>query len=163
MGQARPRAQDDDFEIEVRQVYEMSDFPEDVQEAAGELSQAPPEQTDPPGSRVAATHAAIDAVWRIESRQGDRRPSRAWCATSASPRTSRRTRSSRRWRSGRETGVPDNPGAWLTATAKHRAIDLLRRRSTLERKHEELARELEVAASSPTSTPRSTTRSATTC
>jgi predicted RNA polymerase sigma factor len=43
-----------------------------------------------------------------------------------------------------ESGVPDNPGAWLMATSKHRAIDTLRRGSTLERKHEELARELEL-------------------
>jgi RNA polymerase sigma factor (sigma-70 family) len=43
-------------------------------------------------------------------------------------------------------GVPDNPGAWLMATAKHRAIDLLRRRRLGERKHEELARALERAA-----------------
>jgi len=43
-----------------------------------------------------------------------------------------------------ESGVPDNPGAWLMATAKHRAIDVLRRGSTLERKQEELARELEL-------------------
>jgi RNA polymerase sigma-70 factor (ECF subfamily) len=43
-----------------------------------------------------------------------------------------------------ESGVPDNPAAWLMATAKHRAIDLLRRGATLERKQEELARELEV-------------------
>src|SRR5262245_61163796 len=42
------------------------------------------------------------------------------------------------------TGVPDNPGAWLTATAKHRAIDLLRRKTLQERKQEELGRELEV-------------------
>jgi len=42
-----------------------------------------------------------------------------------------------------ETGVPDNPGAWLMATAKNRAIDRLRRRQTIERKHVELARELE--------------------
>ena len=42
-----------------------------------------------------------------------------------------------------ESGVPDNPGAWLMATAKHRAIDLLRRDKLLERKHEELGRELE--------------------
>ena len=40
-------------------------------------------------------------------------------------------------------GVPDNPGAWLMATAKHRAIDLFRRNKLLERKHAELARELE--------------------
>ena len=43
-----------------------------------------------------------------------------------------------------ESGVPDNPGAWLMATSKHRAIDLLRRRTTLERKQEELAREIEL-------------------
>jgi RNA polymerase sigma factor (sigma-70 family) len=42
-----------------------------------------------------------------------------------------------------ESGVPDNPGAWLMATAKNRAIDSLRRRQTLERKQEELARALE--------------------
>jgi RNA polymerase sigma factor (sigma-70 family) len=43
-----------------------------------------------------------------------------------------------------ESGVPDNPGAWLMATAKHRAIDVLRRRRRLEAKHAELGRELEV-------------------
>ena len=41
------------------------------------------------------------------------------------------------------SGVPDNPAAWLTATAKRRAIDLFRRNAVAERKHEELARELE--------------------
>src|ERR1700721_2611072 len=42
-----------------------------------------------------------------------------------------------------ESGVPDNPGAWLMATAKNRAIDTLRRRQRMERKHEELGGELE--------------------
>ncbi|HZW96455.1 MAG TPA: RNA polymerase sigma factor [Candidatus Eremiobacteraceae bacterium] len=42
-----------------------------------------------------------------------------------------------------ESGVPDNPGAWLMATAKHRAIDYFRRNTRLERKHEELGRDLE--------------------
>ena len=42
-----------------------------------------------------------------------------------------------------ESGVPDNPGAWLMATAKHRAIDHFRRNTRLERKHEELGREFE--------------------
>jgi RNA polymerase sigma-70 factor, ECF subfamily len=42
-----------------------------------------------------------------------------------------------------QSGVPDNPGAWLMATAKHRAIDLLRRGKRLERKHEELGREID--------------------
>ena len=43
-----------------------------------------------------------------------------------------------------ESGVPDNPGAWLMATAKHRAIDRIRRAKVLERKNEELGRELEL-------------------
>src|SRR5688500_10797837 len=43
-----------------------------------------------------------------------------------------------------ETGVPDNPAAWLMATAKHRAIDRFRRDKRLERKQEELGRELEI-------------------
>jgi RNA polymerase sigma factor (sigma-70 family) len=43
-----------------------------------------------------------------------------------------------------QSGVPDNPGAWLMATAKHRAIDLLRRQGRLARKREDLGRELEV-------------------
>ena len=42
--------------------------------------------------------------------------------------------------------MPDNPAAWLTATAKRRAIDLFRRNAVAERKHEELALELEALA-----------------
>jgi len=42
-----------------------------------------------------------------------------------------------------QSGVPDNPGAWLMATAKRRAIDELRRSRLLERKHEEVGREME--------------------
>jgi RNA polymerase sigma factor (sigma-70 family) len=45
-----------------------------------------------------------------------------------------------------ESGVPVNPGAWLMATAKHRAIDLLRRRERLDRRHQELGRELDTAS-----------------
>jgi len=43
-----------------------------------------------------------------------------------------------------QAGIPDKPGAWLMATAKHRAIDLFRRNKLLERKHEELGYDLEV-------------------
>ncbi len=43
------------------------------------------------------------------------------------------------------TGMPDNPGAWLMATAKHRALDRLRRHALIERKHGELALEAEEA------------------
>jgi RNA polymerase sigma factor (sigma-70 family) len=42
-----------------------------------------------------------------------------------------------------ESGIPQNPGAWLMAAAKHRAIDHLRRSKRVERKHEELGREIE--------------------
>src|SRR4030042_976556 len=42
------------------------------------------------------------------------------------------------------SGIPDNPGAWLMGAAKHRAIDVFRRNSLRERKHEQLGYELEV-------------------
>ena len=45
-----------------------------------------------------------------------------------------------------ESGVPDNPGAWLMATAKHRGIDRLRRAEVHQRKTEELARDAELRA-----------------
>src|SRR2546422_374128 len=48
-----------------------------------------------------------------------------------------------------KTGVPENPGAWLMATAKHRAIDLLRRRKMQDQKHAHVARELEARQRSP--------------
>src|SRR5262245_19088344 len=44
-----------------------------------------------------------------------------------------------------KSGIPDKPGAWLMAAAKYRAIDRLRRRKLIERKHNELSRELESA------------------
>ena len=47
------------------------------------------------------------------------------------------------------SGVPDKPGAWLMAAAKHRAIDRLRRWKLIERKHDELSRELEGEAAEP--------------
>src|SRR5918997_1660800 len=48
-----------------------------------------------------------------------------------------------------ESGVPDNPGAWLMATAKHRGIDRLRRAEVHHRKTEELAREVELRSADP--------------
>ena len=45
-----------------------------------------------------------------------------------------------------QEGVPDNPGAWLMGTAKHRAIDLVRRRTLHQRKEEEIVREIEEQA-----------------
>ena len=48
-----------------------------------------------------------------------------------------------------ESGVPENPGAWLMATAKHRALDLFRRSKMLDRKHQGLVRRLEAEQVSP--------------
>src|ERR671924_421958 len=88
------------------------------------------------------THRAIDAVWRIESAKliagltrivGD-------VGLAEDLAQDALVAALERWP---ESGVPDNPGAWLMATAKHRAIDLLRRNTMHERKHEELGRELE--------------------
>jgi len=49
-----------------------------------------------------------------------------------------------------KSGIPDNPGAWLMAAAKHRAIDRLRRSKLIERKHEEFGREFEAAGEGAT-------------
>jgi RNA polymerase sigma factor (sigma-70 family) len=88
------------------------------------------------------THATIDAVWRIESAKliagltrlvGD-------LGLAEDLAQDALLAALEQWP---ESGVPDNPGAWLMATGKHRAIDQLRRRTMLERKHEQLGYELE--------------------
>jgi RNA polymerase sigma-70 factor (ECF subfamily) len=88
-------------------------------------------------------HRAIDAVWRIESPRliaglvrmvGD-------VGLAEDLAQDALVVALERWP---ESGVPDNPGAWLMTTAKRRGIDRLRRRRLLRRKHEELGRELEV-------------------
>jgi RNA polymerase sigma factor (sigma-70 family) len=88
------------------------------------------------------THRTIDAVWRIESARliaglarmvGD-------VGLAEDLAQDALVAALERWP---VSGVPDKPGAWLMATAKHRAIDLLRRRTMLDRKHEQLGHELE--------------------
>jgi RNA polymerase sigma factor (sigma-70 family) len=89
------------------------------------------------------THRAIDAVWRIESARLIAGLARMVGDVGLAEELAQEALvvALERWP---ESGVPDNPGAWLMATAKHRAIDLFRRNKRLERKHEELGRELEV-------------------
>jgi RNA polymerase sigma factor (sigma-70 family) len=91
---------------------------------------------------------AIDAVWRIESARliaglarlvGD-------VGLAEDLAQDALVAALERWP---QTGVPDNPGAWLMASAKHRAIDQLRRRKMLDRKHEMLGQELEARQTSP--------------
>src|SRR5437660_3644997 len=92
---------------------------------------------------AADTHRAIDAVWRIESPRliaGLTRIVRD-VGVAEDLAQDALVAALEQWP---KSGVPDNPGAWLMATAKHRAIDRLRRSQLLERKHEELGRELEV-------------------
>jgi len=89
------------------------------------------------------TNRAIDAVWRIESSRLIAGLARMVRDVGVAEELAQDAlvAALEQW-SG--SGVPDNPGAWLMATAKHQAIDLLRRRQRLERKHEELGRRLEV-------------------
>ena len=86
-------------------------------------------------------HRTIDAVWRIEAPRliaGLTRIVRD-IALAEDLAHDALVRALEQWP---ESGVPENPGAWLMATAKHRAIDHFRRNTLLERKHEELGREL---------------------
>jgi len=87
-------------------------------------------------------HRAIDAVWRIESPRLIAGLARIVRDVGVAEDLAQDALvvALEQWP---KSGVPDNPGAWLMATAKHRAIDLLRRRQMLDRKHEEVVRELE--------------------
>jgi RNA polymerase sigma factor (sigma-70 family) len=88
------------------------------------------------------THRAIDAVWRIESARliaGLARIVRD-VGLAEDLAQDALVAALEQWP---ESGIPEKPGAWLMATAKHRAIDHFRRNTRKQRKHEELGRELE--------------------
>ncbi len=87
-------------------------------------------------------HRAIDAVWRIESPRVIGGLVRIVRDVSLAEDLAQDAlvAALQQWQ---ESGIPENPGAWLMAAAKHRAIDLFRRSKLLERKHEELGRELD--------------------
>jgi RNA polymerase sigma factor (sigma-70 family) len=92
-------------------------------------------------------HRAIDAVWRIESARliaGLARIVRD-VGVAEDLAQDALVAALEQWP---ESGVPDNPGAWLMGTAKHQAVDRLRRRKTLERKYEEVGGEIQVTAES---------------
>ncbi|EPX63370.1 RNA polymerase sigma-70 factor, ECF subfamily [Cystobacter fuscus DSM 2262] len=91
---------------------------------------------------ASATQRAIDAIWRIESARLIAGLARLVRDVGLAEELAQDAlvAALERWP---ESGVPDNPGAWLMATAKHRAVDLFRRSKLLERKHEELGQELE--------------------
>jgi RNA polymerase sigma-70 factor, ECF subfamily len=91
---------------------------------------------------VPDVHRAIDAVWRIESAKVIAGLARIVGDIGQAEDLAQDALviALEKWP---ETGVPDNPGAWLMATAKHRALDLLRRQKLLERKHEQLGHELD--------------------
>lgn len=88
------------------------------------------------------THRAIDAVWRIESARLIAGLARIVRDVGLAEELAQDAlvAALEQWPA---SGVPDNPAAWLMTAAKYRAIDLMRRRQLLERKHEELGRELE--------------------
>jgi RNA polymerase sigma factor (sigma-70 family) len=88
------------------------------------------------------THRAIEAVWRIESARIIAGLARIVRDIGIAEELAQDAlvAALEQWPI---SGIPDKPGAWLMAAAKHRAIDLWRRKKRLERKHEELGRELE--------------------
>jgi RNA polymerase sigma factor (sigma-70 family) len=89
------------------------------------------------------THRAIEAVWRIESARLIAGLTRVVRDLGLAEELAQDAlvAALEQWPA---SGVPNNPGAWLMATGKHRAIDLIRRNQTLTRKQAELARELEI-------------------
>jgi RNA polymerase sigma factor (sigma-70 family) len=91
---------------------------------------------------VSATHRTIEAVWRIESARVIAGLTRITRDVGLAEDLAQEAllAALEQWP---QSGVPDNPAAWLTATAKRRAIDLFRRNALAKRKHEELARGLE--------------------
>jgi RNA polymerase sigma factor (sigma-70 family) len=92
---------------------------------------------------VTETQGAIDAVWRIESAKLIAGLTRIVRDVGIAEDLAQEAlvAALEQWP---KNGVPDNPGAWLMATAKNRAIDHFRRLSLLDRKHEELGRDLEL-------------------
>jgi RNA polymerase sigma factor (sigma-70 family) len=92
-------------------------------------------------SRQRRSQRAIDAVWRIESPRLIAGLTRIVLDISLAEDLAQDAlvAALEQWP---EAGIPDNPGAWLMAAAKHHAIDLFRRNQRLQRKHEELGYEL---------------------
>jgi RNA polymerase sigma factor (sigma-70 family) len=90
---------------------------------------------------ITETHQAIDAVWRIESARLIAGLARIVRDVGLAEELAQDALvvALEKWP---EAGIPDNPGAWLMATAKHRALDHFRRAKLLDRKHEEIGREL---------------------
>src|SRR6187431_3322987 len=88
------------------------------------------------------SHRAIDAVWRIESARLIAGLARIVRDVGLAEELAQDALvvALEKWP---EAGVPDNPGAWLMATAKNRALDRLRRGKVAERKHQEIGRDLE--------------------
>ncbi|MDH6134586.1 RNA polymerase sigma factor (sigma-70 family) [Kitasatospora sp. MAA4] len=101
--------------------------------------------SDPPTDRSASVHRTIDAVWRIEAARLIAGLTRIVRDVGLAEELAQDAlvAALEQWPAA---GVPDNPGAWLMAVAKHRAIDLVRRRERLSRKLDELGHELENGA-----------------
>src|SRR5688572_17603408 len=90
------------------------------------------------------THRSIEAVWRIESPKVIASVTRLVRDVGLAEDLAHDALVAALEQWPRE-GIPRNPGAWLTAAAKRRAIDYFRRTKLIDRKHEQLARELDEA------------------
>ncbi len=87
------------------------------------------------------THRAIEAVWKIESARVIAGLTRIVRDVGVAEELAQDAlvAALEQWP---KSGIPENPGAWLMGSAKHRAIDFLRRGTLIERKHEDLSREV---------------------
>ena len=137
-----------DTEVEVRRVFEDADFGDNltpelrrpIRSSATRSARPPTRRSDRPAAgrdrtpdrRRGLADRGGPGHRRAGSRRARRRPRRG----------SRAGRARRRTRAVAGVGVPDNPGAWLTAVARRRGVDAVRRRVTLERKVEQIGRDL---------------------
>ncbi|WP_082779082.1 RNA polymerase sigma factor [Burkholderia sp. PAMC 28687] len=98
--------------------------------------------SETPGEQDQATHRAIEAVWRLESAKVIAVVTRLVRDVSLAEEFAQDAlvAALEHWR---VDGVPDNPGAWLVTTAKHRALDRLRQEALHARKHEELGLDMD--------------------
>ena len=101
-------------------------------------------------SRTDAVQRVLDTVWRMESGRLVAALTRIVrdVGTAEDLAHDALEAALRQWP---EAGIPDNPGAWLMATARHRAVDGIRRQVTLERKAEELGRDIIHSVTNPIS------------
>ncbi len=130
-------------EIELRQVFEAEDLTDIPESLAKEATLRRQVEEQKKGVTLSQTHRTIDAIWRMESTKIIAGLTRMVRDVGLAEDLAQDALiiALKRWP---ETGIPDNPGAWLMTTAKRRAVDLIRRTKLRDLKYEEMARSVEL-------------------